>query len=132
MRMRTLNHVNLVVRDVEASAAFYEELFGMERQWKEGDFVFLHCGGADLALVGGAPKVHPKFHIGFRVDTRAEVDAWLEHLGRRGAPITHGPADYDGYYTFTCRDPDGHGVEVYFETAPRGRAGFPPGEGRSD
>ncbi len=132
MRMATLNHVNLVVRDVETSASFYQDVFGMERQWREGDFIFLHCGGADLALVGGAPRIHPKFHIGFRVDSRDDVDAWLRDLTGRGLPISHGPADYGGYYTFTCRDPDGYGIEIYYETAPRGRAGFPAGEGITD
>src|SRR5262245_14209588 len=115
MRMRSLNNLSLVVQDVERSAAIYETLFGMERPWKEGDFVFLLCGETDLALAKGRPEIHRRFHFGFRVDTREEVDAWLKEVQARGAPITHGPADYGDYYTFTCRDPDGYGVEIYFE-----------------
>lgn len=121
--MRALNHLSLVVSDVERSAAFYESLFGMERQWREGDFVFLSCGDTDLALVKGRPEIHRRFHFGFRVESREEVDAWLRTVESSEAPITHGPADYGDYYTFTCRDPDGYGVEIYFEEGPRGRAG---------
>jgi len=37
--------------------------------------------------------------------------------------VTHGPRDYGSYYTFTCRDPDGYGIEMYFEEGPRGATG---------
>jgi catechol 2,3-dioxygenase-like lactoylglutathione lyase family enzyme len=127
MRMRGLNHVNLVVSDVEASARFYEELFGMERVYRVGEFVFLSCGDTDLGFVKGTPMIHRRFHIGFRVDSRDEVDGWLVAVNKFGAPVTHGPKDYGDYYTFTCRDPDGYGVEIYCEPGPRGRT-VPPEE----
>ena len=123
MKMRALNHLNLVVSDVERSASFYESLFGMQRQWKEGEFEFLICGESDLALVKGNPLIHRRFHLGFRVDSRDEVKDWHERVREHGAPITHGPEDYGSYYTFSCRDPDGYAVEIYFEEHPRGRAG---------
>lgn len=119
--MRGLNHVNLVVSDVEASARFYEQVFGMERVYRVGEFVFLSCGDTDLGFVKGTPMIHRRFHIGFRVDSREEVDHWLKAIGEHGAPVTHGPKDYGDYYTFTCRDPDGYGVEIYCEPGPRGR-----------
>ena len=121
--MRGLNHLNLVVQDVDASAGFYESVFGMEPQHREGGFVFLACGETDLALVQGRPNVHRRFHFGFRLDTKDEVDAWLREVRRHGAPVTHGPQDYGEYYTFTVRDPDGYGVEIYYEAGPRGRVG---------
>jgi catechol 2,3-dioxygenase-like lactoylglutathione lyase family enzyme len=123
MKMRTLNHLSLVVSDVERAASFYESLFGMTRQWREGEFVFLACGDTDVALVRGQPLIHRRFHFGFRVDSRHEVDAWLAKVKAHAAPVTHGPEDYGDYYTFSCRDPDGYAVEIYFEEAPRGRAG---------
>ena len=125
--MQALNHVNLVVSDPERSATFYERAFGMERLWKEGDFVFLLCGDTDLALVGGTPTVHRRFHIGFRVETRSDVDAWRAHLERLGVGIDGPTRDHGAYYTFTCRDPDGYGIEVYWEEMPRGRSGPPQG-----
>ena len=123
MKMRGLNHVNLVVSDVERAAEFYETLFGMERQYREGAFVFLACGDTDLALVEGRPIIHRRFHLGFRVESRQEVDRWLERVRAHDAPITHGPEDYGRYYTFSCRDPDGYALEIYHEPGPRGRAG---------
>ena len=125
----TLNHLNLVVSDVSRSARFYIELFGMEEQWSVGgEFVFLACGGTDLALTEGQPRMHPKFHFGFRLETRDAVDTWLARIREHGVPVTHGLADYGEYYTFTCRDPDGYGIEIYFEEGtPRGRTGFPEG-----
>lgn len=125
MKMRALNHVNLVVSDVERSAGFYQRVFGLERQWKEGDFVFMTCGDTDLGLVGGRPASHRRFHIGFRVAGRPDVDDWREHLERQGVELEGETRDYGGYYTLTCRDPDGYGIEIYFEPGLRGRVGFP-------
>jgi catechol 2,3-dioxygenase-like lactoylglutathione lyase family enzyme len=123
MKMRAMNHLNLVVSDVERSAAFYQTLFGMERQYQEGEFIFLACGETDVALVRGKPLIHRRFHFGFRVDSREEVDQWIEAVRKHEAPITHGPEDYGDYYTFSCRDPDGYALEIYFEQGQRGRAG---------
>lgn len=123
MKICALNHLSLVVSDVERSASFYQSVFGMDRQWREGGFVFLSCGEADIALVQGKPLIHRRFHFGFRLETREEVDAWLAEVKKHETPVTHGPEDYGDYYTFSCRDPDGYAVEIYFEEAPRGRAG---------
>ena len=123
MKMRALNHVNLVVSDVDEAARYYQDTFGMELSYREGDFVFLSCGESDLALVKGLPLIHRRFHFGFRVTTREEVDAWLARLRERGEEIAHGPHDYGGYYTFSTLDPDGYAIEIYFEDGLRGRAG---------
>lgn len=100
MKMRTLSHLSLVVSDVERSAAFYQSLFGMQRQWREG---------------GRVPLLR-------RIESRA--GAWLAEVKKQDAVVTHGPEDYGGYYTFSWRDPDGYAVEIYFEEAEaRGRVG---------
>lgn len=121
MKMRAFNHLNLVVSDVERAAEFYESVFGMEREWQIGDFIFLRCGDADLALVGGKPEFHRKFHFGFRLRSRQEVDRWLEHVKGLSVPVVHGPKDYGEYYTFSCQDPDGYSIEIYHETSVGGR-----------
>jgi catechol 2,3-dioxygenase-like lactoylglutathione lyase family enzyme len=123
MKMQALNHLSLVVADVDRAAAFYEQLFGLTRQSEGDGFVFLGCGDTDLALVEGKPLIHRRFHFGFRVATREEVDAWLERVRAHDAVVTVGPDDYGGYYTFSCRDPDGYAVEVYWEQLPRGLSG---------
>ena len=123
MKMTAMNHLNLVVSDVERAETFYVGLFGMERQWTEEGFVFLSCGQSDVALSKGKPLIHRRFHFGFRVDSREDVDAWLERVMAHEAPVTHGPEDYGDYYTFSCRDPDGYTIEIYFESSPRGRSG---------
>ena len=122
MQMRAVNHLSLVVSDVEESADFYQRVFGMERVASEDGFRFLTCGDADVVLVAGEPLIHRRFHFGFRLDTRGEVDAWRTRLDGEGA-VTSGPDDHGNYYTFSCRDPDGYAIEIYFEAEPRGKAG---------
>jgi catechol-2,3-dioxygenase len=123
MKMRSLNHLSLVVGDLENSTEFYERVFGMERLAREDGFAFLSCGEADVVLVKGQPLIHRRFHFGFRLDSRSEVDAWVDRIKSYDATITDGPHDYGNYYTFSCRDPDGYAIEIYFEQAPRGRTG---------
>ncbi len=122
-KIRALNHLSLVVSDVEQSTEFYERVFGMEKLSAEAGFTFLACGDADVVLVKGQPLIHRRFHFGFRLDSRAEVDAWVERIRGIDPTLVDGPHDYGNYYTLSCRDPDGYAIEIYFEEAPRGRAG---------
>ncbi|GFG64902.1 hypothetical protein MKUB_23920 [Mycobacterium kubicae] len=52
-------------------------------------------------------------HMGFKVDDRAELDAWLsrfEQLGVRHSPIVE--RDYGAVLTF--KDPDGIQFEIFY------------------
>ena len=126
LRMSAVSHLHLVVSDTERAAGFYERHLGLERLWREGDMVFMRCGAFDLALAAGRPVADREFHFGFRLGSKDEVHRWHEKLAADGIEPSFGPRDYGGYLTFTVRDPDGHGIEIYFEEEPVGRFGMLP------
>jgi catechol 2,3-dioxygenase-like lactoylglutathione lyase family enzyme len=115
-----LNHVQLLVRDVAASRAFYAEWFGLgEAVHEEPDFVILRdAAGGLLALHAGRPAAavedafHHSFHLGFQVPTAEDVEAFHERA--RAAGLEELAFERAGGFSFArVRDPDGHAVEVY-------------------
>ncbi|MEX0842277.1 MAG: VOC family protein [Xanthobacteraceae bacterium] len=126
-----LTVVTLGVRDVRASARFYEAL-GFERKFRAtGDEIaFMDAGGVVLALwiwdklaADAALPSDPKPHtfrgstLAWNVATPQEVDAAFARALAAGAkPLrTPEPTDYGGYRGYFA-DPDGHCWEVV--TAP--------------
>jgi catechol 2,3-dioxygenase-like lactoylglutathione lyase family enzyme len=114
------NHLHLHARDLERSRAFYERWFGLRERVRHGEILFLSSEeGFDLAL---APDARPAplpawFHFGFRRPDAAEVAALHARMIGAGVPISRALATFDDYCSFTCDDPDGHRIEVYWEPA---------------
>src|SRR5215831_3561761 len=93
--MAKLRHFALAVRDLEKSAAFYENVFGLKRVGREdleiGSGVYLSDGVINLALLsfkgerGSGLKNAKNFagahHFGFIVDDIAETQKRIEDAG---------------------------------------------------
>ena len=93
--MAKLRHFALAVRDLEKSAAFYENVFGLKRVGREdleiGSGVYLSDGVINLALLsfkgerGSGLKDAKNFagahHFGFIVDDIAETQKRIEDAG---------------------------------------------------
>jgi catechol 2,3-dioxygenase-like lactoylglutathione lyase family enzyme len=121
VQTRGLYHLHLVVRDLERSLRFYQTVFGMEEQFRDGPhMVFLRTpGSADLLTLNADPAEAPRAgagggvaHFGFALaDPRdldsavAEVEAAGGRLVERGA---HGPGHPFAYVA----DPDGYVIEL--------------------
>jgi predicted lactoylglutathione lyase len=122
-----LTAVTLGVRDVRASARFYEAM-GFERKVRAtGDEIaFIDAGGAVLALwswdklaadAGVAAELRPQTFRGatlaWNCRTPQEVDAaYARGLAAGGVPLrAPEPTDYGGYRGYFA-DPDGHVWEV--------------------
>jgi catechol 2,3-dioxygenase-like lactoylglutathione lyase family enzyme len=124
-----LDQLNLVVSDVEASRAFYARLgldFGDERDpvWAAHHVSALHGENAppldvdldsetfatkwDEGWPGGAGVV-----LGFKVDTRAEVDELVAALAATGISVQQRPYDaFWGARYAVVNDPDGNAVGI--------------------
>lgn len=120
-RTEGIDHVALAVRDVRASAAWYEDVLGLQRVYEEawGDFpAVVGNGTTSIALfpvVGGPAQPRPgrdtiaMRHLAFRVD-RANFAAAKAALSGRAIDFTeqdHGISE--SIYFF---DPDGHELEI--------------------
>ena len=116
-----IDHVALAVRDVVASAKWYEEVLGLERMYEEawGDYpAVVGKGSTGIALfpVGSEdPKPRPgrgvlaMRHVAFRVD-RANFDRARTDLGSRGIELEF--QDHGVSHSMYFADPDGHELEI--------------------
>lgn len=120
-RGRLIDHVQLVVRDLPASRAFYTAVFaaleiplgGAADDYFWADELFIST--ADSAAAQG--QFTGRHHLAFQARDRAMVEAFhraaLAHGGRdNGAP---GERPYHpGYYAAFVIDPDGNNIEAVF------------------
>lgn len=120
-KVECIDHVALLVRDVEASVRWYQEVLGLERLYQEvwGSFpAVVGTGGTSLALfpVAGA-NPHPPpgrdtlcmRHVAFRVD-RTNFRAAQDALRERG--IAFELQDHQAAHSIYFADPDGHQLEI--------------------
>lgn len=120
-----LNHLHLHVADVDRARAFYETYFRFRFHVMHGSILFLrNAEGFDLALApAGSEEIEPFpvwFHFGFRLASAALVRAAFRKMRAGGVRIRDdGLTDDRDLVSFRCYDPDGHGIEVYWETEPR-------------
>jgi catechol 2,3-dioxygenase-like lactoylglutathione lyase family enzyme len=119
-----LDHLQLRVRDPDTVATFYERWFGFTRGRDLGGAGwFLHNdSGFLLALMQAEPHqpLPEGVHIGFHLDTQAEVVAIQAAMATAGIAVSDVIDEQpdEDYVTFRCADPDGTEIEVFWEPTP--------------
>jgi catechol 2,3-dioxygenase-like lactoylglutathione lyase family enzyme len=118
MKIIELNHVAIVVSNVERSCAFYRRVlqlpplprpaFDFPGAWfRLGSNQELHLiGGRGEAVVAG-PRGN---HFALQVD---DLEAWQEHLQKENADFQPKKQRPDGAWQIFLRDPDGHYIELF-------------------
>ena len=120
-RGRLIDHLQLVVRDLEASRRFYEAVFaalgvpmgGSAESYFWADELFV----SSIESEASAGEPTGRCHLAFQAKDRAMVEAFhsagLEAGGQdNGAP---GERPYHpGYYAAFLIDPDGNNIEAVF------------------
>lgn len=118
-RGRLIDHVQLVVRDLSASRAFYTAVLASldVPMGGEGDGYFwadeLFVTSIDSVAAQGVPT--GRHHLAFQAQSRDMVDRFhktaLAHGGKdNGAPGVR--AYHPGYYAAFVLDPDGNNIEA--------------------
>ena len=128
-----LSHVQLLVTDVAASAAWYRVALGMDDfvQDLSVGYVALRHRPSKVVIVlttrpgeigpGETAGPGPLDHLAFAVTDGADLAAWADHLGAVG--IAHqGIVLEDGRPSLALSDPDGTAIELV-APAPRPAAG---------
>jgi catechol 2,3-dioxygenase-like lactoylglutathione lyase family enzyme/uncharacterized protein YunC (DUF1805 family) len=129
--VKSIDHVTLVVKDLEAARKFYVDQLGM-REVKRPAFSFaglwFQAGATQIHLIlefaGSGPagnllppgqRTSRTQHVAFLVDDATAAGARLKE---QGVPIVGGPHPRpDGYIQIFVCDPDGHVIELC--SAPR-------------
>lgn len=113
-----LNHLHLHVRNLPDAQAFYERWFGFREHVRHGDLLFLRNEeGFDLALMPDPqePGLPRWFHFGFRLASPDGVRALHARMNEAGIPLAKPLYEDEELVSFTCLDPEGYRVEVYWE-----------------
>jgi catechol 2,3-dioxygenase-like lactoylglutathione lyase family enzyme len=127
-----LQHVGLIVTDLERSRRFYSDALGLEEVPRPPNFTFagtwFRFGGTEIHLLAeadttgraGAPDPGPSAafglvsHIALEVE---EFDAALARLTENDVPLIGGPMPRgDGFVQVFFRDPDGYVLELFKRT----------------
>lgn len=121
-----IDHIGLSVSDIERSKAFYTRALAPIGFQLLVEIPISLSGTKDFVGFGEPPKPEfwistgtpntPPVHVAFRVNARAQVDAFhataLSAGGRdNGAPGIR-PHYHPNYYGAFVLDPDGHNIEV--------------------
>jgi catechol 2,3-dioxygenase-like lactoylglutathione lyase family enzyme len=127
-----LQHVGLVVSDLERSRRFYSDALGLEEVSRPPNFAFdgawFRFGGTELHLLsdahatGGAGQSDPgtgaergmTHHLAIEVD---DLEGACSRLTANGVPLAGGPMPRgDGYVQVFFLDPDGYVLELFEHT----------------
>jgi len=123
VRLSQIAHVCICVRDLQKSACFYSEVFGMEvGPVNPPSERVQQCsvpGGGGMGDFGVVLKQgHPSGtepsgidHFSFEVPTLADVFEFYRRARKIGVQATE-PRRYDGHWQTFIFDPDGYKVEV--------------------
>jgi catechol 2,3-dioxygenase-like lactoylglutathione lyase family enzyme len=129
-RGRLIDHIQLVVRDLDASRAFYDAVFGVlgiplggtgaDYFW--ADELFISTAQSEAAQ----GELTGRHHLAFQAHDRAMVDAFHRAALAAGGKDNGAPGErpyHPGYYAAFVLDPDGNNIEaVYHGEAKRSAA----------
>jgi len=122
-----IGHVHLKVADLDRAIGFYAGVLGFELQQKFGDqAAFLSAGGYHHHIglntwesLGGTPPPPGHtglYHTAILYPTRADLADALRRLNAAGIRLD-GASDHGVSQALYLRDPDGNGVELYWDRA---------------
>jgi catechol 2,3-dioxygenase len=120
-----IGHVHLKVADLDRALRFYRDVLGFElTQRYGGSGAFLSAGGYHHhiglntweSLGGMSPPLGSTglYHFAIAYPTRAELADALQRLMRANIPL-EGASDHGVSEAIYLRDPDGNGVELYWD-----------------
>lgn len=124
----SIGHVHLKVADLDRALAFYAGVLGFAITQRYGrDAVFLSAGGYHHHIGlntwesrGGQPPPRGStglFHVAILYPTRAALADALRRLLNHGVRLD-GASDHGVSQALYLRDPDGNGVELYWDRPP--------------
>ena len=132
-KINGLNHLGIVVEDINVARQFFEGVLGFEVFLDRGELLFYLVGddvlavktpkmavakpehGGEESRVGTRSGWQTLDHYGFFAPTPADVDVMHDHLRQHNIEILKGPYDRSDGRSVYFRDPCGNvGEYLYF------------------
>ncbi len=122
MKIKSIDHIVLTVRDIQATVDFYETTLGMAVETFGGDRIALKFGSQKINLHQHGKEVEPKAESptpgsgDLCFVTETPLDTAIAHVQELGVEIIEGPGRRTGaqgpILSFYFRDPDLNLIEV--------------------
>jgi catechol 2,3-dioxygenase len=120
-----IGHVHLKVADLDRALAFYRDVLGFTVTGRIGDQVAFLAAGAYHHHIGlntlesrdGTPPARAHtglYHAAIRYPTREALIVALARIRDRDYPVSHG-SDHGASESIYLSDPDGNGIELYWD-----------------
>jgi len=129
-----IGHVHLKVSVLDRAVAFYRDVLGFELQQQWEGAAFLSAGGYHHHIglntwqsAGGSPPPPGStglFHFAIRYPTRASLGRALKRVLEAGVDLS-GASDHGVSEALYLQDPEGNGIELYWDR-PREEWPRPP------
>lgn len=116
MGTRGIAHVGLKVSNVKKSRQFYREILGLKDHPQEPGIVYIPTG-KDLIVLYGKGAGSSSFHFGFSVNSPSQVDKWRDWFRSKKVAI-HEDETEERRRSIKIRDPDGHWIEISYDSNP--------------
>ncbi len=121
----TIGHVHLKVSELERSVAFYRDVLGFQVQMMYGtQAAFLSAGGYhhhlglntwESAGTGPAPRRAPGlYHVAILFPEERDLAIAVKHVLQAGVALS-GASDHGVSKAIYLDDPDGNGIELYWD-----------------
>jgi len=116
----SMGPVHLAVSDLERSLGFYRAVLGLVELARNDGRASVGAGERELLVLVEEPGARPAYghtglyHYALLLPERADLAAWLAHVARERVPLA-GLSDHFVSEAIYLSDPDGHGIEVYWD-----------------
>ncbi len=116
----TLGPIHLTVSDLARSVAYYGRAVGLETLERGDGRASLGAGSRELLVLveepgaGSGAGYTGLYHFALLVPQRADLARWLAHAARERVSLV-GLSDHFVSEALYLSDPDGHGIEIYWD-----------------
>lgn len=116
----TLGPVHLTVADLDRSLDYYRAAVGLHVLTRDGSRASLGAGAVELLVLSEQPGARPAaghtglYHFALLLARRADLAGWLAHAARDRVTLV-GLSDHFVSEALYLSDPDGHGIEIYWD-----------------
>lgn len=115
-----LGAVHLTVADLERSLSYYQAAVGLQVLRRDERQASLGVVDHELLVLIEEPGARPAtgftglYHFALLLPQRADLAGWLAHAARDRVPLV-GLSDHFVSEALYLSDPDGHGIEIYWD-----------------
>lgn len=120
VKTRGLTHLHLMVKDIQRSLTFYQNVFGMEvKFWVRESLVFLNTPGSnDMIALHESEGEQPSGasggirHFGFQLENRTDLESAISEVVAAGGALKKRGEFTPGMPFAYVSDPDGYEIEL--------------------